>query len=582
MKENSKKIYIILAILIIGIIALISIYILCNNKSYEIEQISEFKYFKIYENNKYGIIDDKGNILVEAKYDKIDIPNPSKSVFIVYFNYNNESGEYESQVINEKNEKLLTNYEKVHPLMFKDSNSEVPYEKSVLKYEKGNKYGIIDFNGKKITEPIYDSIETLLYKEGCLLVEENNKYGIINIKGKVVIKPEYDGIIADGYYEEETKYKKAGFIVTKKKDEGYRYGYINSNGNIILKPEYNELHRITEETEKDIYILAFKNKMAGIYINKKQILEHEYEEIEYDIKNKLFIVQKSSKQGVYDKKGNKILDTIYDYIMISGNRINTKKEDVIKIYDINGNEKNTDESSTILSTENEEYFINIDKNEKFGIINKNGDVLIENKYNYIEFIFDNTFIVSLDGVLGVIDINENIKLPFEYGLIQKIMGTDIILAMSNTDNAFTELYNNKLEKIDKIENPNIYPKDNYIKILTKNDIIYLDKQGNKLSSKDIFVSNNLIPVKKEDKWGFMDRQGNIKIDAIYDLVTEFNEYGYAGIKKDGKWGVVDAQENIIKEPSYNIEWDNPEFIGKYIKINYEYGFTYYTKDLINI
>ena len=128
----------------------------------------------------------------------------------------------------------------------------------------------------KNNEAIYDSIESLLYKEGCLLVKKDNKYGIINIKGKEVIKIEYDSITADGYYEEDTKYLKAGFIVAKKKDEGYRYGYINSNGNTVLKTEYNELHRITEITnEKDVYILAFKNGQAGIYKNKENLLSPE-------------------------------------------------------------------------------------------------------------------------------------------------------------------------------------------------------------------------------------------------------------------------------------------------------------------
>ena len=33
------------------------------------------------------------------------------------------------------------------------------------------------------------------------------------------------------------------------------------------------------------------------------------------------------------------------------------------------------------------------------------------------------------------------------------------------------------------------------------------------------------------------------------------------------------------EPSYEIEWEEPEFIGPYCKLNFGYGMVYYTKEL---
>ena len=294
-KKMKKSIIVIPIITLIIIVASFIFFKIYTDKSYEIEEVEQFSYFKLYENEKYGVIDTKGNILVEPKYDMLTIPNPSKAVFIGYFNYNSEKGEYQTEVLNDKNEKILTEYEQVLPLMFKDASSEVPYEKSVLYYRENGKYGIINFQGKKITKAIYDSIESLLYKEGCLLVKQNDKYGIINIKGKEIIETSYDSISADGYYDEEKKYQKAGFIVGKKQEEGYRYGYFNNNGKMILEVEYNEIDRVTEITEEsEIYLLAFKKGQAGVYKEKNQIIKHLYEEIEYNKKNQLFIVQKKS------------------------------------------------------------------------------------------------------------------------------------------------------------------------------------------------------------------------------------------------------------------------------------------------
>ena len=48
------------------------------------------------------------------------------------------------------------------------------------------------------------------------------------------------------------------------------------------------------------------------------------------------------------------------------------------------------------------------------------------------------------------------------------------------------------------------------------------------------------------------------------MVTELNEYGFAGIKKDGKWGVIDSSGKVIVEPTYDLgNTYNPSFVWKY-------------------
>ena len=39
-----------------------------------------------------------------------------------------------------------------------------------MKYQAGEKYGLVSIDGKEITSAIYDSIETLEYKDGVLRV----------------------------------------------------------------------------------------------------------------------------------------------------------------------------------------------------------------------------------------------------------------------------------------------------------------------------------------------------------------------------------------------------------------------------
>ena len=95
------------------------------------------------------------------------------------------------------------------------------------------------------------------------------------------------------------------------------------------------------------------------------------------------------------------------------------------------------------------------------------------------------------------------------------------------------------------------------------------------SYKELLKNNEIYAYSKNGKWGFINSNDIIVVEPNYDIVTEFNQYGYAGIKKDEKWGVVNKEGKIIVEPSYKIEWNEPDFISKYCKLNFGYGFEYY-------
>lgn len=581
MSGNIKKkiIISIIAIVVIAIIVIGGIFLKNILEEYNIEEVNQFSYFTLYQNQKYGVIDTKGNIIVEAKYDKVAIPNPSKPVFICYYDYNSQEDSYSTKVYNEKNEEIFSQYEQVLPLMFQDSTAKVPYEKSVLKYKENGKYGIMDFEGKKITKAQYTSIESLLYKEGYLIVGENDKYGIINGKGKRIVKSQYDTITADGYYKEDSKYKYAGFIVSAKTETGYQYGYINFKGKMILEAEYNEVDRVTEiSDDENAYLVAFKNGQAGLLKNKKYILQHQYEDIEYNKNNKLFTVQKASRQGIVDLEGKQIIETEYDNIFISQDLIIAEKDGESYTFDINGNKQDSEVNNELIKTENENYFISIEDNEKYGVLNKNNEKIIDNNYQYIEYVFGDLFIATKNGKSGVIDATGNTKINLEYDVVQRLENTNIIQAIKIKENV-TKLYNKNLEEVSFLKNAVVYNKNNYIKVVSDTDMQYLDKEGNIISSKEILEQNDIYALKKDEKWGFVDKEGNIIIEPKYDMVTEFNSYGFAGIKQGNKWGVIDTTGNIVLEPTYNINWQEPEFIGKYCKVNFGYGLDYYTDKL---
>lgn len=576
MKKSKIIIITIITIFVFGAIAM---YLWKRNEnSYKIEKVTNIKYNLILENKKYGVIDEIGNIIVKPQYDIIQIPNPSKPVFICMHDYNVNLQQYEIDVFNENGQKILTEYESVQALPTESTWDGIPFEKSVLKYKKNNKYGLISLENKIITKPIYDSIKAINYKEGMLLVEENAKYGAINIKGKVIIKPEYDQITVDNYYNSETMYKASGFIVKKKVEDSYKYGYINSNGKVLLDTQYTEISRINEIIDdKNIFLLVFKNGQAGIVKNNKTILNYEYEDISYNAYNNMFVIQRNAKSGIADIKGKIIIQPEYDSIMFGGIYINAVKNNEITILDLQGNKIENNNIYAKLPTSNNNYYITIDKDEIYRVVDREDNVKIDNNYTYIEHIKDEYFIVYKDGKNGIIDLSGKSIADLKYNSIFKIAGTEIIQANINNTNNIT-LLNNEMKIVCNMNNASIEKEDNYFKVFSNDDIKYFDNNGNEISYKQIEPNNKMYAKKINGKWGFVNEENKLIINNEYDMVTEFNKYGFAGIKKGGKWGVVNIKGEIIQEPIYSFKWENPSFIGKYYKTK-EWEQEYYTGEL---
>ena len=578
---KGKVKWIIIGIIAVAIIAIVTVLIINEmGFHYKIEEIKEINYTTLVQEGKYGVIDKAGNIVVEPIYDAVQIPNPSKPVFVCIGDYNKETKQYQTKVFNDKNEQLFQEYETVQVIPIETNIETTPYEKSTLIYQKDGKYGLVDLEGKEITEPIYEEITSINYKEGTFAVKLDGQMGVINLKGKVIIKPQYETITSDNYYNEKTQNKTTGFIVSQRTDDGYRYGYVNYRGQVILKPEYTELERVTEiADEKELYLIAFKDGQAGLLKNKKLILNYEYEDIQYSSLNDVFVVQRNSKQGVVSKEGTTIVNTEYDSIVFGGMYIDAKKGDTVYLFDLNGASVENNNITSKIQTDNPNYFITIDQNDIYTIVDAEGNVLVDDNYSYIEYLPGDYFIVARDGKNGVIDISGKSVIDLAYTSIFRLNDTALLQA-EKLETKTIDLYSVSMNKIVSMDNATITTNDNYIMIASDKDFAYYDFSGNKLDSKEVFPNNQLFAKKINDKWGFVDKDGNVVIENQYEMVTDFNEYGYAGVKLDDKWGVIEQNSHqIIQEPIYELDWVQPTFIGKYYRVRDWYGDARYSDDV---
>lgn len=575
---NKKK-------LIITVFIIVTVAIICTVLAiyfskrakyvYDIEQVSHIEYNTINVDNRYGVIDGKGNIIIDPNYDVIQIPNPAKPIFVCMSEYNTETKEYKTKVLNDKKEQILTGYESVQAIPTETTADGVPFEKTVLKYKKDGKYGIVNIEGKEITKPIYDEISAIPYKEGMLIVRQADKKGIININGVQVIDVEYDNITVDNYYNINTKYQRTGFIVCKTDENGYRYGYIDYKGDTILKPEYTQVERVTEiEDDKNIYLIAYKDGQAGLLKNEKKILNHEYEEIKYNASNDVFVIQRNGKKGIADRKGKIKIDTKYENISFGGIYINVTENGENKVLDLNGNEIN-DGYISKMPTSDGNHSIVYGKDEIYKVIDNSGNVVIDKNYSYIEEIGTNNYIVASHNNNGIVDLTGKSLVDLKYNSIFKLENTELLQANISSTNTIS-LINKNMEIIATMDDAGIEVNDNYILLSSKDGNKYFDYAGNEVQAKDVLPNNNIYAKKINDKWGFVDKDGNVKVQNEYDFVTEINEYGFAGIKKDNKWGVIDSNGNIVQEPIYELKSDSPIFIGKYYKSEEWYGNDYFT------
>ena len=160
--------------------------------------------------------------------------------------------------------------------------------------------------------------------------------------------------------------------------------------------------------------------------------------------------------------------------------------------------------------------------------------------------------------------------------LKKIEATNVIQA-STTEDSTTKLYSKDMAELCQMTNANVEVKDDYIKIFNDTETRYFDKQGKELKDTEVYPNNTLFANKENEKWGFTDKNGNTVVEAKYDKVTEFNEYGFAGVRLDGKWGVVNSKGEEVIAPTYVLNEEiEPYFIGKYYRVQYGLGEFYYT------
>ncbi len=483
-KLNMKKVLAVIIALAVIIMVIIGISKLFNGGAKAEEKTVANKYFAVYTNGKWGVINSKGETIIKPEYEEtIIIPDNSKEIFLCTYDVNYASGSYKAKAINSKGQEIITGYETIIALENHDSNNNLWYEKDVLVVSKEGKYGLVDFKGKELLKCEYDSIKALNGVKNSILVEKDEKYGLVDNIGAIIIEPEYKQIkpISDQYEN--------GYIVTNTENEK---GVINRDKTIAVEVKYDDVQ--------------------AIYGNGNYVVK---EDDKWQIVN--------SEKEVYLKD----------------------KFDSVK--SING------ENVIIVS------------NKKYGVMTLSGETKIETEYQDMEYTFDGNYIFKENEKYGVINLEKETVVKAEYDSL--IYREDSGFFEANKPNATnTDFIGNdftvKLSGI--LSELNV--EKGYMKIRVDSDYKYYNFKFEEKTNKELLTGNTLFLDKKDGKYGYVNKNGIVVVDYIYDDAMEQNEFGYASVKRNGMWGCIDSKGKQTVTPSYTLENASViEFINKWHK-----------------
>jgi len=330
MKRSTK---ILIAIIVLIVIVVTTIIIIINKKHKLEEYVKpEYNYFAMYsQEGKVGVVDKYGKLLIKPEYLDVFIPNPSKPVFICY---TTDSETY--KFLNINGDELYKEYENVTALQTSELN--LDFEKSVFRFRKDEKYGLIDYDGNLIVSASFEELTSLKNRPGELLAKKNGKYGVLYSNGEEKIEFKYDSIIGDEYFTEENGYTKAGYIVGIKTENGFMYGYLNNYGEKVLDNEFESISRVLRYDEEDAYLIVMTNGKKGVYKNSKKLIDQSYQSINYADSSKIFVVKRNTSYGIFNTNGKEILPVKYKAYNLAGDYISVENVDGTKeLYDVNGN-----------------------------------------------------------------------------------------------------------------------------------------------------------------------------------------------------------------------------------------------------
>lgn len=313
--------------------------------------------------NKWGVIDKKGNVVVEPIYD-------GNWLYGIRFQEGmaavSDCGKY--GFINRVGELII-------PFSYDDVK---PFSNGCAAVKKGEKWGYVNKEGQLIIPCKYEDVQD--FSEGYANVEENGKWGFIDQSDNIVIPFKYTGALGrfseglapfygenyNGYINYsgdeiitlDSKYYRIGDfhdgLAYVESENGY--GFIDETGKVVI-PEIYYPYRGCWSEFQDGYAIVYSDKESGFGVidkSGKVLIPFKHGGITYS--DGIFHVIENDKNVFYDTNGKCILSSINDIGDYSEGLAVIIKDGIYGFIDLKGN--------STFDIENEEVKVLVQKKLK--------------------------------------------------------------------------------------------------------------------------------------------------------------------------------------------------------------------------
>jgi len=490
-KLNIKKVIGCILVLVLIIFIIVELKSLLTKKDKNKDTSSLTTYFAVVEDGLWGVIDNKGNRIIDNNYeDMIIIPNKNQPVFICSYDNNYDTESYKTAVFNAKEEEIFSEYESVLPIENTDG-SKVFYDQNALIYSKDGKKGLISFEGKELTPAEYDNLYALSGVEKSIVAEVSGKVGLINSSnGEVIIPVQYSNIesLSDNYDD--------GYIV---QNDAAKYGLIGVDKAEVLPTKYDEIKKVSSKS----YYVVVENGTLEIVDNKgKVILNSGFDTVE-GIGVDSFVIMKNNKYGVINIEGNAVIPTDYENVKIA----------------------------------QKGYYI-VQKDNKYGVINENQEYVIPSEYTKITYVPEGSFYTCEKEDFTTDVFDQNVAKVLDSVIISDL-NTEIGYLRVRKENAY-KYYNFKFEEK---TNKDILSTNTLFLVQENGKYGYENKDGERIVDciyDDAKEQNEFgyCAVNKDGKWGALKADGTVIVEPERDLsnylfidfIYQYNRYNDLSIE----------------------------------------------------
>jgi len=263
-----------------------------------------------------------------------------------------------------------------------------------IKTDEGERFGFFNMKGEFVIRPQY-LYATPFFEGLAWVVEPNGAPKAINKHQEEILS------IPDAEVVMQFSEGVAGF--SKKDQEGrLRYGFIDKKGNIVIEPLYDRVD-------------PFYNGLATVekdakkgYINRKGDIEIPLQFVfagPFSDRGFALAATSVNHMGVIDKKGSFIINPKYADIIIDGNEFIVKENDKYGIIDKDANVIIPIDFKYISRFNGNPYTMASLDGKSFGIIDRKGKFKVNPQFNFGTSFTGNLAVVASDGSIGLVDTN---------------------------------------------------------------------------------------------------------------------------------------------------------------------------------